>query len=227
MPAIMPKRAYDDYEYIAKSRGSANAEPRRAVSKTPKRVPKSEINIKNASEHRNANRESIRNVMRENVSKTRNTQTATRMNKNVKPKEISLKKAELMKSPKMKANAMKKQNISRLILFIMCTFSALLLVCYRSSVINESFRDVTALKKAISVAETKNAQIESDIQVATDISSIESYAKYQLGMQKPEPSQIRKIMIQKEDKISTPVVIEEEESSFWDNLVDDILNILD
>ena len=72
-----------------------------------------------------------------------------------------------------------------------------------------------------------NAQLESDIETQTDLSNIETYAKYQLGMQKPKDSQIKRIIVTKEDKISTPVVIESEESSFLSNLWHDIVNILD
>ena len=46
-------------------------------------------------------------------------------------------------------------------------------------------------------------------------------------MQKPKDSQIQKVVIDKEDKIATPVVIEEEEETFWKKLMNDIRNILD
>jgi hypothetical protein len=42
------------------------------------------------------------------------------------------------------------------------------------------------------------------------LSYIENYAKYQLGMQKPSNGQIKQITLEKEDKITTPVNIEEE-----------------
>ena len=96
----------------------------------------------------------------------------------------------------------------------LCAFSVLLLICYRSSVINESFQALGGLKAELEDAHTLNAQIESDIQTQTDLSNIETYAKYQLGMQKPKESQIQRIYVEKEDRISTPIVIEEEEKSF-------------
>lgn len=254
MPAI--QNEYDDYGYIAMRRGTAKAAPRvsdskkRSAVKTTTRPTATKVNTARMAAAKNANRESIRTVMREN-SKTVTTKNVAKSNTKTtakrrtthnldvpgnkkrvsKPEEISLKKAEFMKSPKQKAkvnaNTLKKENILKNTATFLCVFSVLFLICYRSSVINESFRDLNLIKAALVNANTVNAQIESDIQTQTDISSIESYAKYQLGMQKPKDSQIQRVVVEKEDKISTPVVIEEEENSFWDNLVNDVLNILD
>ena len=254
MPAI--QNEYDDYGYIAMRRGTAKAAPRvsdskkRSAVKTTTRPTATKVNTARMAAAKNANKESIRTVMREN-SKTVTTKNVAKSNTKItakrrtthnldvpgnkkrvsKPEEISLKKAEFMKSPKQKAkvnaNTLKKENILKNTATFLCVFSVLFLICYRSSVINESFRDLNLIKAALVNANTVNAQIESDIQTQTDISSIESYAKYQLGMQKPKDSQIQRVVVEKEDKISTPVVIEEEENSFWDNLVNDVLNILD
>ncbi len=254
MPAI--QNEYDDYGYIAMRRGTAKAAPRvsdsekRSAVKTTTRPTATKVNTARMAAAKNANKESIRTVMREN-SKTVTTKNVAKSNTKTtakrrtthnldvpgnkkrvsKPEEISLKKAEFMKSPKQKAkvnaNTLKKENILKNTATFLCVFSVLFLICYRSSVINESFRDLNLIKAALVNANTVNAQIESDIQTQTDISSIESYAKYQLGMQKPKDSQIQRVVVEKEDKISTPVVIEEEENSFWDNLVNDVLNILD
>ncbi|MBQ8299948.1 MAG: hypothetical protein IJX99_08900 [Clostridia bacterium] len=249
MPAI--QNEYDDYGYIAMRRGTAKAAPRvsdskkRSTAKTNTRPTATKVNTARMAAAKNANRESIRAVMRENTKNSTTSKTTTkrktthnldvpntaRKKKVSKPEEISLKKAEFMRSPKQKAkvnaNTLRKENILKNTATFLCVFSVLLLICYRSSVINESFRDLNSIKAALTDANTVNAQIESDIQTQTDISNIESYAKYQLGMQKPKESQIQKIVVEKEDKISTPVVIEEEKDSFWDSLVNDVLNILD
>ena len=106
-------------------------------------------------------------------------------------------------------------------------FSILLLICYRSSLINESFQALGTLKGELEDVYVLNAQIESDIQTQTDLSNIETYAKYQLGMQKPKESQIQRIYVEKEDRITTPIVIEEEKTSFLDKLINDVLNLID
>ena len=283
MPAI--QNEYDDYSYIAMCRGTAKAAPRVAdskkrVSQTTKNTARprpTNVSTSRMAAAKNANKESIRAVMRENYKTTSTRTTATKTtaqrkkvstattkkttsvkkasvdksattrrkathnldvpninrktqtSKVAKPKEMSLKKAELMSSPKQKASqkTLKKDNVLKNTAAFLCAFSVLLLICYRSSVINESFQSLAAIKDELEDTYVLNAQIESDIQTQTDLSKIETYAKYQLGMQKPKESQIQRIYVKKEDKISTPVVIEEEENSFWDNLIDDLLNLID
>ena len=262
MPAI--QNEYDDYNYIAMRRGTAKAAPRVADSK--KRVSSSSKSVKtnnkpkatNVSTARmaaakNANKESIRAVMRDNsrvVSKTSNSKTNSkakattttkkkvthnldvpniRKNNVAKPQELSLKKADMMKSPKQKANekVLKKENVVKNTAMFLCMFSVLLLICYRSSVINESFQALGNLKGNLEDVYVLNAQIESDIQTQTDLSNIETYAKYQLGMQKPKESQIQRIYVEKEDGITTPIIIEEEKTTFLDKLINDVLNLID
>ena len=264
MPAI--QNEYDDYSYIAMRRGTAKAAPRVAdskkrVSQTTRSAAKprpTNVSTSRMAAAKNANKESIRAVMRENskttVNRTTGTKTATQRKKTTttkrkathnldvpninkktqtskvaKPKEMSLKKAELMNSPKQKANqkTLNKDSVVKNTAAFLCAFSVLLLICYRSSVINESFQALGALKAELEDTYTLNAQIESDIQTQTDLSNIETYAKYQLGMQKPKESQIQRIYVEKEDRISTPIVIEEEEESFLENLMDDFLKLID
>jgi hypothetical protein len=67
-----------------------------------------------------------------------------------------------------------------ILLGVIQMFSVLLLICYRSSVINESFQALGTLKGDLEDVYVLNAQIESDIQTQTDLSNIETYAKYQL-----------------------------------------------
>ena len=48
-------------------------------------------------------------------------------------------------------------------------------------------------------------------------------------MQKPKESQIKKIVVTKEDKIATPIEVrvQEERENIWKNLWNDFLNIID
>ncbi len=186
---------------------------------------------------------STRNITARTSSNIKNRKTAAKRdlevpqmlkNKNTKqkvakPKEMSLKKAEKVVAPKKRARtiAKKKENVLTTIALSMFAFSMLFLICYRSSAINESFNSLGDIKSELETVNTVNAQLASDIETQTDLSNIEMYAKYQLGMQKPKDSQIRKIVVTKEDKISTPVVIESENESFLSSLWHDIVNILD
>lgn len=193
---------------------------------------------------KSANRASVRAIMAENgKTTTKKKATTTRRktsNKNLevpemlkakaaKPKEMSLKHADKVIAPKKKAKtvAKKKESVLKTMALSMFAFSMLFLICYRSSAINESFNALGNIKSDLEDANTVNAQLASDIETQTDISAIETYAKYQLGMQKPKDSQIKKIVINKEDKISTPVVIEAESDSTLSRFWHDIRNILD
>ena len=231
-----------------RSTATAKNSTRQTATKTTastKKVAATKSNSK-VEAVRNANRASVRAIMAENggtTAKRKSTTTTVRRkasNKNLevpsmlktkaaKPKEMSLKHAEKVTAPKNKVKSVekKKENVLKTLAFSMCAFSILFLICYRSSAINESFNALSTIKSELDTANTLNAQLESDIETQTDLSNIETYAKYQLGMQKPKDSQIKRIVVTKEDKISTPVVIESEESSFLSNLWHDIVNILD
>jgi hypothetical protein len=193
---------------------------------------------------KSANRASVRAIMAENGASTtkKKATTAKRKtaNKNLevpemlkakaaKPKEMSLKHADKMVAPKKKAKtvAKKKESVLKTMALSMFAFSMLFLICYRSSAINESFNALGNIKSDLEDANTVNAQLASDIETQTDISAIETYAKYQLGMQKPKDSQIKKIVVTKQDKISTPVIIESEEDTTLSRFWHDIRNILD
>lgn len=248
MPAV--QYDYDYYEYGRSRRGSANAATSNSVprkssqtarktttkpktqSQQVKRSTSQKIEVK-TSTTRNVTRAATRAVTR-NIDN--NVQRRRRTSKNIevpsmvsqrriqKPKEMSLKRAEVVTSKNVNQ---KKSTPLRDVAVSFFAFSILFLICYRSSLINESFSELNGMKSKLDNINTKNAQIESEIQTQTDLSNIESYAKYQLGMQKPKDSQIQKVVIDKEDKIATPVVIEEEEETFWKKLMNDIRNILD
>ena len=146
-----------------------------------------------------------------------------------KPQEISLKRpksnvtAKSVEKQKIKVKQMFKNfTVASLI------FGMLFLICYRYSCINEAFSELNDLKSDLRNQQTLNSQIESNIQANTDLSYIENYAKYQLGMQKPKESQIQKISVKKQDKIITPIEIkEEEEKGVISTIFLDLLELLD
>ncbi len=224
------------------SKGSVQAQPSRksTQSQLTRNVPvrgnkaSQRVEVKTATT-RNVTRTSTRAVTRDTTSTTRkrtaskNLEIPTMVSKRQiqKPKEMSLKHAEVIASPKKKVATKEKSAPLKNVAIAFFAFSILFLICYRSSLINESFSKVNGMKSKLDNINTTNAQIESEIQTQTDLSNIESYAKYQLGMQKPKDSQIQKVVVGKEDKISTPVVIEKEEKTFLEKLINDIRNILD
>lgn len=215
------------------------------TSTTKRRAIKSDDIVKKVNNTKATNRASVRAVLNDDIKttsrKTTRATTSKSTSKNLdvpnivrkkqlqKPKEMSLKNAEVAVTAKQKAKAKakKRQNILQNIAFSLCCFSILFLICYRSSVINEYSKEVNSIISQLERVNAENGQIRGEINNQIKPVEFENRAKYQLGMQKPKDSQIQRIMIEKEDKISTPVVIEEEEASFWTNFVNDIKNVLD
>ena len=136
----------------------------------------------------------------------------------VKPEEIDLDDTKEAREERLAQKKLKMANRLRHFKYI-CLFAiaaAIALgICYRYSIINEKFNSVEKAKKELLNAQTINEQLQADIDSETDISYIENYAKYQLGMQKPQDSQIVYINVEKQDKIFTPINLEEEQDDDW------------
>lgn len=140
-----------------------------------------------------------------------------------KPKEMTLKK------PKAKVNPVTafKEALARTF-GIAVFFAIAFAICYRYSLINEEFIALRNVKKEYENIQNVNEQIEADIESKTDLTYIENYAKYQLGMQKPSDAQLRYVNIEKKDRVLTPVTIEEKtETNWFTNLCKEIGKILD
>jgi cell division protein FtsL len=147
-----------------------------------------------------------------------------------KPEAINLDETEeaieAKKQARKEASLRILQNIKRVFLFAAAACIALF-ICYRYSIINEKFNSVEKAKKELLNAQTINEQLQAEIDRDTDISYIENYAKYQLGMQKPQDSQIMYINVSKQDKIFTPLVVEEDAGNqgWFSQVAEKIANI--
>ena len=142
--------------------------------------------------------------------------------------EEQLKEKEAQKIERKQKREIAFKRFRTIVLFTFLAAIALF-ICYRYSIINEKFNQVEKLKKELAANQTINEQLQADIDSETDISYIENFAKYQLGMQKPQQSQMVYINIDKKDKIFTPVKIEEDlsERTWVDDVVEKIANIFE
>lgn len=139
-----------------------------------------------------------------------------------KPKEMTLKK------PKTKKSALALKDALTKTFCVGIFFAIAFVICYRYSLINEEFIALKNVKKEYANMQTVNEQIEADIESKTDLTYIENYAKYQLGMQKPSDSQKRYLNIENKDKILTPITIEDDTNKSWFELVcEEVRKILD
>lgn len=146
-------------------------------------------------------------------------------------KKVELQKPEEMKlnNPMVKAQSSKKtESAKKSIVATIFAFGMLFIICMRYAQINELTHKINSLEKELSSVESLNQQLSAEVDSKTDLNYIEKYAKYQLGMQKPDEKQIVRIAYDKQDRISTPIVIEEEsEPNFFEKLWNDLKNIID
>ena len=146
-------------------------------------------------------------------------------------KKVELEKPEEMKlsKPKNKVESKRKtEKAKKSIVATVLAFGMLFVICTRYAQINELTHKINALEKDLASAESLNQQLGAQVDSKTDLNYIEKYAKYQLGMQKPDEKQIVRIAYDKQDRISTPIVIsEEKEPSFFEKLFKDLRNLID
>ncbi len=146
-------------------------------------------------------------------------------------KKVELEKPEELKLTKPKGNTAtnnKSESAKKSIIITLLAFTMLFVICTRYAQINELTHKVSSLEKDLASAESLNQQLSAEVDSKTDLSYIEKYAKYQLGMQKPDEKQVVRIAYDKQDRISTPIVIEEsKEPSLIDRIIKDIKNLVD
>lgn len=229
MPAV--KYAYDYDEYrgrsqkgVAKSARSVSASSNMSAQRKVSRTPDSTRNMVRSVTSQNTTQRKATSNVRKKEHVNIDIPITTKKKINVeKPKEMKLTKPKAKSKAKAKVIATKKG-----ILLGTVIVAFLFLICMRYTEINEKFNEVNALEKDLASAKALNQQLNANIESKTDLGYIEKYAKYQLGMQKPNESQIVRIAYEKRDKISTPIIIDEEEdSSFLSRLFNDLRNLID
>ena len=227
MPAV--KYAYDYDEYrdrsqkgVAKNARSVSVSSNMSAQRKVSRTPESTRNMVRSVTSQNTTQRKVTSNVRKKEHVNIDIPIATKKKINVeKPKEMKLTK------PKAKAKAKVIATKKGIILGTVIV-AFLFLICMRYTEINEKFNEVNALEKDLASAKALNQQLNANIESKTDLGYIEKYAKYQLGMQKPNESQIVRIAYEKRDKISTPIIIDEEEdSSFFFRLFNDLRNLID
>ena len=129
------------------------------------------------------------------------------------------KNTEIKKSKKSKV---------KLVISIAVTFAVLLAISYQNSLITENFSQKENLKKQLSAIQKENEQLKVNIEKSLNLNKVEQSAKEMLGMQKLDNSQKVYISLPKQDYVESneDEVIIEEETSWWEKLVNSIKKIL-
>lgn len=229
MPAL--NYDYDYYEYLNGHRVrplASNSQVRvnKNINNKPKAVNKKATSKTSSTKKRKTNsiKTTNKTVTKKSKPKKELEMKSRAPNKNIKkPKEMSLTKPKTVTK-----NKVKQKNIFNKIIFTTILFAVFYMICYRYSMINEKFLEIKKMKSELSEIQAINGQLEAEIENKTDLKYVENYARYQLGMQKPSTSQIKYINVEKQDRISVPVVIEEQkEESFLTKIIKELMKIID
>lgn len=138
---------------------------------------------------------------------------------------------KIVKSPKkvqtrINKNTVKKVNLKTtsklsLILSVVALFTMAIVTSYRYNLISEKNLEMQRLKMDQVVANSELATTEVAVKSIIDKENIESYAKQQLGMQKPEKSQIVYINSNYETKVEKM-----DTQNFFENILGTVKKII-
>lgn len=118
------------------------------------------------------------------------------------PEKKTIKKDEKFKLIKNSSkNSISKTNKATLVLTTLAIFTIFMVITYRYNVISEKNLQVQKLKEDLEVAKSELATSEIALEQVMDVNYVESYAKQQLGMQKPEKSQLIYVNMESEETV--------------------------
>ena len=133
--------------------------------------------------------------------------------KNKIKKQIKINEEQRQEALKME----KKKHFQNVVL-VMAVFLILLIISYRSSLINEKFSEIQKYKNNLASIEKTNGQLQVSIESSLNLSNIEEAARDKLGMQKLDNSQKVYITLDKKDYVEVgteEIDIEENENTNW------------
>lgn len=118
------------------------------------------------------------------------------------PEKKAIKKDDKFKLIKNSSkNSISKTNKATLVLTTLAIFTIFMVITYRYNVISEKNLQVQKLKEDLEVAKSELATSEIALEQVMDVNYVESYAKQQLGMQKPEKSQLIYVNMESDETV--------------------------
>ena len=119
------------------------------------------------------------------------------------PEKKTIKKEEKFKLIKnTNKNSISKSNKATLVLTTLVIFAMFMVITYRYNVISEKNLQIQQLKEDLEVAKSELATSAIALEQVMDVNYVESYAKQQLGMQKPEKSQLIYVNMDGEETVT-------------------------
>lgn len=140
------------------------------------------------------------------------------------PKKSTAKKNDAKTKSKQQA---KKNNNSKIILYIGAIFVILFAVSYRNALIAQKYSEIKNLKSDLSEVEKENKQLEVNIESKTNLGAIEEKASKELGLKKLDDSQIIYVNLEKQDYVesSEEELKMTEDENWFEGLINKIKNI--
>lgn len=142
-----------------------------------------------------------------------------------KKKSTSVKNNNVKTKTKAKKKA--KYNLKPIV-YIAIGFAMLFTISYRNSLINESYNEKEKLKSELSAVQKENEQLKVNIESSLNLNSVEKTAEEELGMQKLNNNQKVYVNLQKKDYVepTTEKVVIDEDSSWWNKVLDALVQII-
>ena len=140
----------------------------------------------------------------------------------LQPEKIQPNKKENAKKSDAKTKSESKAQYNyKPILYIITGFIMLFTICYRNSLINESYSKKENLKAQLAEIQKENEQLKVNIESSLNLSAIEKIASEQLGMQKLTNEQKIYVNLPKKDYVepATEEVIIEKETSIFEKIL--------
>ena len=153
--------------------------------------------------------------------------------KKIKPSENNKKQnkynkqLEINKKQRQEAIKLEKKRHNQNVAFIIAVFLILLVISYRSSLINEKFSNIQKNKSTLASLQKTNDQLKVSIEESLNLKNVDATAKEKLGMQKLDNEQKVFVSLDKKDYIVASneeinIVQSEEETNWFINLFNKI-----
>ena len=142
------------------------------------------------------------------------------------PKKKPLKIVEDVPRQQIQVSKEQRKRQLKMTVTVAGIFLLLLTISCRNSQIDKQFNQIQEQKKQLAALQKENEQLKVSIENSLNLNNIEKVAKEELGMQKLTSKQTVYITLPKKDYVesASEKVVIEEEKSWWENIVDKILN---
>ena len=111
------------------------------------------------------------------------------------------KKSTAKRTTRKEQAKLQKKMQRKIIFYIALCFSALFIISYRNSILDETHASLTTKKESLALVQKENAQLEANIESNLNLTKIEQEAKEKLGMQKLSPEQKVYVALPKTDHV--------------------------